>query len=324
MEDLCLRFPGVCDMVLSNLDNPSLMRCKISSRQLCHYLDNERFIFKRIIKKYASGQSGFSQCWKKVIYRAPIDILKQLAKAVIQFSGWQYHHHSEKVQWSPLHIAAEQGRLPLVKHVHERILDKNPPNHYRMSPLHLVSKNQDLDVCKFIINQATDVSPRCMLTQTPLHFAAREGHLKFFQLLFERLDNKLSEDSIGSSPYHTAARSGHLEICKFVFANTQNKNPADTYGQTPMHLAAQSGQLEVLKFLMKNIKDKNPQDELGNTPLHHAARCWNYVTVSKLICDSGGDQKPLNNRGETPDDVHTRSMNLMTRSENIDINPPFP
>ena len=130
MEDLCLRFPGVCDMVLSNLDNHSLMKCKISSRELCHYLGNERFIFKRIIKKYVSGQSGFSQCWKKVIYRAPIDILKQLATAVIKFSGWSggwsNYYRSEKVQWSPLHVAAEQGLLPLVKHVHERIFDKNP------------------------------------------------------------------------------------------------------------------------------------------------------------------------------------------------------
>ena len=135
--------------------------------------------------------------------------------------------------------------------------------------------------------------------------------LKFFKLLFERLDNKLPEDFVGLTPYHIAARSGQLEICKFVFANTKNDNPVDLYGQTPMHLAAQSGQLEVLRFLMKNIKDKNPRDDVGNTPLHHAARCWNYVKVSKLICDSGGDQKPLNNRHLTPDDLHTRTKDLM-------------
>ena len=28
---------------------------------MCHYLDNERFIFKRIIKKYNSGQNAFVQ-----------------------------------------------------------------------------------------------------------------------------------------------------------------------------------------------------------------------------------------------------------------------
>ena len=317
MEDLCLRFPGVCDMVLSHLDNHSLIRCKISSREMCHYLDNERFIFKRIIKKYNSGQIGFSQCWKKVINRASTDILKQLATAVIKFSGWRYHRRGEKVQWSPLHIAAEQGHLPLVKHVHERIFDKNPTISgllAAMSPLHLVAnrKNQDLDVSSFLINKATDLSPRGGIDrETPLHYAAREGHLKFFKLLFERLDNKLPEDFAGSTPYHTAARCGRLEICKFVFAKTKNKNPVNTYGHTPMHLAAQSGQLEVLRFLMKNIKDKNPKDASGNTPLHHAARGGNYVKVSKLICISGGDQKPLNNRGETPHDLHTRSMNLI-------------
>ena len=277
MIDLCLRFPGVCDMVLSHLDNQSLMRCKISSRELCHYLDNERFIFKRIIKKYISGQFGFFQCWKKVIYRAPTNILKQLATAVIQFSGLSIgssFYRSEKVaQWSPLHIAAEQGLLPLVKHVHERILDKNPIEvTSMMSPLHLVAKNQDLDVCKFLIDEATDVNARNVHKETPLHYAAQEGHLKLFQLLFERLDNKLPEDFMGLTPYHIAARNGQLEICKFVFANTQDNNPANAYGQTPMHLAAQSGKLEVLRFFMKNIKDKIPRDHLGYTPLHYATR----------------------------------------------------
>ena len=159
MEVLCLRFPGVCDIVLSHLDNQSLMKCKISSRELCHYLqDNERCIFKRILKKYTSGQKGFSQCWKRVIYRAPIDILKQLATAVIQFSKWGILHKSKKIDWSPLRIAAEQGFMPLVKHVHGRILDKNPAD--VRSPLHLVAKNRDLDVCQFLINKATDLSPR--------------------------------------------------------------------------------------------------------------------------------------------------------------------
>ena len=260
------------------------------------------FIFKRIIKKYACDQRGFSQCWRNVIYKTPLYILKQLATAVIQFSKWGILHKSKKIEWSPLHIAAEQGFMPLVKHVHGRILDKNPAD--VMSPLHLVAKNQDLDVCQFLINKATDLSPRGFMKETPLHLAAEEGHLGFFQLLFDKVYDKFPLDCLEMTPYHKAAMYGQLEICKFIFANTQDKNPANRLGITPLHEAAETGQLEVCKFFMKNITDKNPRDNIvGNTPLHYATKSGNYVDVSRILCNNVDGQKPLNNRGETPDDL---------------------
>ena len=281
-------------------------------------MNKERFIFKRIIKKYACGQRDFSQCWKKVIYKAPIDILKQLATAVIKFSKWGHIERQQgirkKIQWSPLHIAAEQGHIQLVKHVHGRIFNKDPSD--VRSPLHLVSKNQDLDACKFLINEATDLSPRSVDESTPLHSAAMEGHLKLFQLLFDKLENKFPLDCLGMTPYHWAASYGHLEICKFVFANTHDKNPADRFGNTPLHEAAENGQLEVCEFFMTNIIDKNPRDNIvGNTPLHYATRSQNYEDVSMIICKHGGDQKPLNNRGETPDDLF--KLNVAKKSKDL-------
>ena len=269
-------------------------------------MNKERFIFKRIIKKYACGQRDFSQCWKKVIYKAPIDILKQLATAVIKFSKWGHIERQQgirkKIQWSPLHIAAEQGHIQLVKHVHGRIFNKDPSD--VRSPLHLVAKNRDLDVCQFLINKATDLSPRGFMKETPLHLAAEEGHLGFFQLLFDKLNNKFPLDCLEMTPYHKAAMYGQLEICKFIFANTPDKNPANRLGITPLHEAAETGQLEVCKFFMKNINDKNPRDNIvGNTPLHYATKSGNYVDVSRILCNNVDGQKPLNNRGETPDDL---------------------
>ena len=39
MEVLSSKFPVICDIVLSNLDDQSLTRCKVTSREMCHYLD---------------------------------------------------------------------------------------------------------------------------------------------------------------------------------------------------------------------------------------------------------------------------------------------
>ena len=44
MEVLSSKFPVICDIVLSNLDDQSLTRCKLTSREMCHYLDQGNYL----------------------------------------------------------------------------------------------------------------------------------------------------------------------------------------------------------------------------------------------------------------------------------------
>ena len=52
MEVLTRRFPLIIRMVFKNLDNQSITHSKCASRTFAEFLDNERFFWIRVIKKY--------------------------------------------------------------------------------------------------------------------------------------------------------------------------------------------------------------------------------------------------------------------------------
>ena len=52
MEDLCQIVPLLSQIVLNNLDDQSLANCKIANRELKEFLEDEKLLSIRIIKKY--------------------------------------------------------------------------------------------------------------------------------------------------------------------------------------------------------------------------------------------------------------------------------
>ena len=92
MDMLCKRFPLVKKKVLNNLDDQSLTRSKEVNRGIAESLEDERFYWIRIIKKYAGNFEGHEESWKEVIYKTPVDIIKQLAIAVKQFFFYPYFY----------------------------------------------------------------------------------------------------------------------------------------------------------------------------------------------------------------------------------------
>ena len=82
LDVICKRFPLVEKRILNNLDDQSLTRSKEANREIAEFLDNGKFFWIRIIKKYAGNFEGFEESWKEIIHRTPLDIVKQLALAV--------------------------------------------------------------------------------------------------------------------------------------------------------------------------------------------------------------------------------------------------
>ena len=85
MEDLCQIFPLVSQIVLNNLDDQSLANCKIASKALKEFLENEKFFSIRIIKKYKKNFELFLNSWKKVIHNTPKEVVKEFAGAIQKF-----------------------------------------------------------------------------------------------------------------------------------------------------------------------------------------------------------------------------------------------
>ena len=85
MENLCIRFPVASEMVLKNLDDPSLKRSKLAGRGMAKFRETEKIYWIRIIKKYIAHFKGHEESWREVVNKTPLDIIKQLAIAVQEF-----------------------------------------------------------------------------------------------------------------------------------------------------------------------------------------------------------------------------------------------
>ena len=85
METFCKRFPHLAERIFDQVDDHSLDNCKEISVEVQEYLDNERFFWIRIIKKYQENLKDFPESWKPVIVKTPTEIVKQIAIAVSRF-----------------------------------------------------------------------------------------------------------------------------------------------------------------------------------------------------------------------------------------------
>ena len=91
METFCKRFPHLAERIfdqvdqVDQVDDQSLDNCKEISVEVQEYLDNERFFWVRIIKKYQEKLKDFPKLWKPVIVKTPTEIVKQIAIAVSRF-----------------------------------------------------------------------------------------------------------------------------------------------------------------------------------------------------------------------------------------------
>ena len=134
MEDLCKRMPLLAGMILKSLDNHSLMICKESSIVLCQYLNEDKMVSVRKIKKYNSSFVEFQNVWKKILKKAPIKIVREFAILVQEFfkprlpitDDTDVRNKRRSRQWHPLWIAALCGHLHLCKYITEKTGDAKP------------------------------------------------------------------------------------------------------------------------------------------------------------------------------------------------------
>ena len=129
MEDLCQRLPMICRIITNNLDTQSLINFKVSNRNISKSLDEERFCWIRIIKKYNQNFAIYSIQWKTVIEKTPVKTVRKLA-----VQGFFKAKPSRiKKNWRPLHIAAKMGFLSLCKHIVEKTHNSSSGNSLMMA-----------------------------------------------------------------------------------------------------------------------------------------------------------------------------------------------
>ena len=289
MEKVCQRFALITKKILNNVDNESLINFKQAGRNNVAFLEKERFYWIRIIQRYNCLIGEFQEVWKKVVSKTPIEIIKELAVAVHQFSpilSKELHNETEcscnetreirlssldfvktvEKQWHPLFIAATSGSVYLCNHIIQKACDVKDPK---------------------LLN------PKSMFAKiTPIVFAAElnmsldlMGDVSVFEFLHEKAEDKnpiLSTDA-NWTLLHNLAANGDVQMCESMVTNVKDLSPRDIHGRTPCHMAALNGHEEVCYILMMHLTAINPKDNSGQTPLHLAASYGHFKVCRLLI-----------------------------------------
>ena len=330
LENICERFPVLCEKILSNLDDKNLVNINVVSRKICSLVQKERLLWIRNIKKFISAEHALgiwicgctyfpksvnykiSEKWQQVINKTPVQFVKELALVVTEVHE-EYKNctdYNENLinmnELTPLHMIAlhNDSNLDLFRFILEKIGSECSQEKNGWSPLHIAVMKDNVELTKLIIkSNGNDVENQYHEDKdgyTPLHYAVRNTNVELCNIFLTNTGD-CGPRYVGWTPYHLAASFGDIEICNLFIEKFPLKNPADDDGITPLHNAVSEGNFDLFMLITRSISDINPMDDNGSTPLHFAAYEGHYNICRAIIEDDRTlDKNPRNRQGKTP------------------------
>ena len=227
MEEICLRFPTVSILIFRNLDNRSLVTCRLVNKQWMGFIDNTKTIWIRMIYKCIATENGnivnqHEEEWTKVFRKTPVRIIKEMAISVCKY---QFHVPFNFTKSSPLHIAVLTENLDIFRYLLQNAINKDPKDDSEMTPLYWAAYKGYSEVCRFLLDNHVDKNCQTKDGSTPLLIATLNGHLEVCRLLIEhQVDIDLATNE-GRTPLHAVADKGRTIICKLLLDSQVEKNP---------------------------------------------------------------------------------------------------
>lgn len=236
----------------------------------------------------------------KPLYFACLLDLQTTATLIMRTDSSGIHHISTRGR-NPLHPAAAQGLMILVKN----LLDAGSPPDMRgwnsITPLHLAADGGHGEVVNLLLERGADITAQDNFGMTPLYLATVRGHGQTAQLLLSRgAAAKIDGQTDGGWTALTAAADrGHVWLATLLLDHGANISLPNDEGATPLYLASLRGHLETVKLLLARGADQSEKDEDGFAPLHAAVGAG-YIEVAKLLLDQGADITLATDDGLTP------------------------
>ncbi|MBI3833827.1 MAG: ankyrin repeat domain-containing protein [Planctomycetes bacterium] len=234
------------------------------------------------------------------------------------------------LQETPLHWAAETGRVEVVKALLKRGANIKAQDGVGRTPLHTASQSGDVQIASLLLEAGADVSATDAERQTPLHAISgwmsingteelhSKRHPEFVataSLLLDRGARIDAKDQSGKTPLHWAVQNGEADLVKLFLSRGANVNETDEHGSTLLHAAAQGKEFRMLAAFDGAEKSRNFGDiaELliargikadstdggGVTPLHVAA-VFCDLDVARVLLKHGANVNPVDQHGESP------------------------
>ena len=187
MDSIQLRFPTLAENILNRLEDQSLLKYQESSKNSYDFLNNEKFFWMRILKKYNKYFETSKESWKKAIHKTPTGVVKKLALAVLNFFS------TESDQFIKIHFCLNEEQLSL------------------LTPSLICAYDGDLNLFEEM-NQKTSLPNQAKADTSPIHLAAYRGNMAICRLILNRTGNENPKGKYGATTLQYAACSGSLEV----------------------------------------------------------------------------------------------------------------
>src|SRR5579871_370780 len=167
------------------------------------------------------------------------------------------------------------------------------------TPLHAAARNGRLEIVRYLISMGADVNARRKDGDTALLESAYQGHLAVSNLLIESGAN-VNLPGVGASPLHWAAERGHLDVVRLLLDRGADIAARDDEeNRTPLMRAVAAGQMETSRLLIKRGAALNARTRHGSEAIHLAAQMGQTQTLALLLY-SGVDIDTPNADGDSP------------------------
>ncbi|XP_076676943.1 uncharacterized protein LOC143373497 [Andrena cerasifolii] len=212
---------------------------------------------------------------------------------------------------TPLHFALAINNMNTVELLLKKYVD---------NPLHWAAINYNLDVVKYSIKNGYNVNAVNELEATPLHLASLHGNLHVVEFLTK--EKGVDINAVDKNNFTTltfAAVKGYVEIVKILLSNGARVDIGTDEGATPLHYAALNGHKNVVEILLNKVANTIVSDKSGSTPLHYAVE-GGPKDVIKVLLDNGAVIAIRDNFGYTLNYASNDSIkNILASTKNLFI-----
>ena len=163
----------------------------------------------------------------------------------------------------PIHIAAKNGNLPIVRFFieHEHVDIKIKGSHNK-TPLQYANENNHKSVSSYLNEQLAKLDP-------PIFFATKNGDLNAVQSFIEKDKVNIEiTNKKGLTPLQSAVKNGHLPIVQYLIDKYAKTDVTDSDGNYLIHIACKKGCYDIVKYFIENsIFDTKIENSNGEIPL---------------------------------------------------------
>ncbi len=187
----------------------------------------------------------------------------------------------------PLHLAASQGDLPLVRSLVQTYgHDVDARDTYGRTPMHWASEEGRLEVMQYLVEQGADIRIPDGVARTPLHWAAFGGHLVCVIFLREKGAHLNTIDCEQKTALFLASSFGHFDVVQFLISQGASVHVKTKYNSTALQIAAKHGHLQIVQHLVKCGAKINFENIFHKTPLVNAC-CHGHVHIAQFLINNG-------------------------------------